>query len=88
MAAIVASRACPGFAHALYGQSLDIFMRRANVIDQSTGGCGRERLLATRAADQKLLASPETFCAEVEAALASDATLAQALVEAGARTAP
>lgn len=88
MAIIVASRACPGYAHALYSRTLDIFMRRAAVIDQSTGGCGRERKLATTAADAELLASPEAFCAEVEAALASDATLAQALVEAGVRTAP
>lgn len=88
MAVIVASRACPGYAHALYGKMLDIFMRRAAIIDQSTGGCGRDRQLATLDADNRLLASPEAFCAEVEATLASDTTLAQALIEAGARTAP
>lgn len=88
MATIVASRACPGYAQALYGNALDVFMRHATVIDQSTGGCGRERKLSTMAADDRLLASPVAFCADVEADLALDATLAQALVEAGARTAP
>ena len=88
MAIIVASRAGPGYAHALYGKALDLFMKHATVIDQSTGGCGRERTLATTAADDRLLASPIAFCAEVEAALASDATLAQALIEAGVRMAP
>lgn len=88
MAVVAASRACPGYAQALYGKALDVFMRHAAVIDQSTGGCGRERKLAATAADDRLLASPDAFCAEVEAALASDVTLAQALIEAGARMAP
>lgn len=88
MAVIVASRACPGWAHALYGKALDLFMRHAAVIDQSTGGCGVERQRATTAADDRLLADARAFCADVESTLASDGTLAQALIAAGARAAP
>jgi hypothetical protein len=88
MATIVATYKCPGYERALFGKPLDVFIRQGSVLDQSTGSCERERALAMSAATERMLASRETFCAEVETALASDAALAQALVQAGARKAP
>lgn len=88
MATIVASYKCPGYGRALFGKPRDTFVSRAEVIDQTTGACERERTLAMNAATEKMLTSREAFCKDVEAALASDAQLAQALIEAGARKAP
>lgn len=88
MAVVVASAKCPGYEQALYGAALDIFIRKTGLIDQTTGGCQRERMQAVNEATDRLLADRAAFCADVEAALASDASLAQALRAAGARTAP
>ena len=85
MAVIVASYKCPGFDRALFGAPRDTFIQRAEVIDQMTGACEPERTLAMNAATEKMLSGREAFCSEVEAALASDAKLAQALVQAGVR---
>ncbi len=88
MAVVVASYKCPGYDDALFGKPLDTFIRRSGIIDQTTGACERERTLAMNAATEKMLTGREAFCTEVEAALASDTALAQALIEAGARKAP
>lgn len=88
MAVIVASYKCPGYDRALFGEPRDIFVSRAGVIDQTTGACERERTLAMNAATEKMLTGREAFCRDVDAALASDPLLAQALVQAGARKAP
>lgn len=88
MAVVVASYKCPDYDRALFGKPRDTFVSRAAVIDQTTGACERERALAMNAATERMLTGRAAFCKDVEAALASDALLAQALVEAGARKAP
>lgn len=88
MAIVVASAKCPGYEQALFGEALDVFIRKTGLIDQTTGGCLRERMQAVNQATDRLLADRAAFCSEAAAALASDAGLAQALREAGALNAP
>lgn len=88
MAIVVASAKCPGYAQALFGETLDVFIRKTRLIDQTTGGCLRERMQAVNQATDRLLSDRAAFCGDVEATLASDDGLAQALREAGARKAP
>ncbi len=88
MAVVVASYKCPGYDRALFGKPLDIFIRATGTLDQSTGACERERALAMNAATERMLTNREAFCSEIVTALASDAMLNQALIEAGARKAP
>jgi hypothetical protein len=88
MAVVVATYKCRDYERALFGKPLDRFIRSAAIIDQSTGACELERTLGMNAATERMLAGREAFCAAVEASLASDPSLAQALVEAGARKAP
>ena len=88
MAIVVASYKCPGYDQSLFGKSLDRFIKAGGVIDQSTGACERERALAMNSATEKMLGDREAFCAETEAALASDTVLTQSLIVTGARRAP